>query len=443
MRVLMPVSFKSERGGLHDHVEQIAIAARARGVEVVVLCRPGPFARRLATSGITVISVDPADTPRAVKMASGAGPWDLVHTHPFAARRMGIEFARQRSLPLVATFHGWYLDEIETWHRYADAIIGVTGAIAERIRSTPGIAPERVHVVENGLDPAKVANRHAPVPGDDRILSVVSRLDTDFRETQRVLTDFMYRAAQTNRDRWRVVVAGDGSERERIVYELGRIALSARALDISFLGWCAAAELRDLYSRSFATISPGRSAIDAIAAGIPTVMTRQVGTYALDPIGSTARLHYGSPGERVAGDAFYDYCVELASSEDLLAQHAEHARSWALHAYDPVALEGRLYAIYMSVTGSYTPRARVRSGSHDSPFSAGHENGVTYITYQGPHDSLEFAFYVLRDGDRLRAEWYAKSPTIKLTPEEQSIATAVRCFVKRPDGTIDQHIVRL
>ncbi|MFD6177434.1 MULTISPECIES: glycosyltransferase family 4 protein [unclassified Isoptericola] len=441
----MPVSFNAEHGGLHDHVEEIAVSARDRDVQVVVACRPGPFASRLIAQDIPVIHVDLTDVEAACNAAREAGPWDLVHSHPFAAREFAVEFTRREEVPLIVTMHGWYLDDIAEWHESADAIIGVTGAIADRLKSVPGVAKERIHVIENRIGAAKVGRQAPGGASGPLVLSVVSRLDNDFGQTQAVIEEFIQRSTEVATDRpWHIRIAGDGSARNRVAAELGALALAPGAPDISFLGWVDALGLRRLYEDSFATISPGRAAIDAIASGIPTVLTRQIGTYALSPIGDTATLIYGTENSHVSGGSFFDFCRELAEEPQRRRDFLAYSSRTVGMRLNPQMLEFLLLSVYESVIGfGRRPQATATLPESAPEFQVTPGPTNVLVQYTGDPDGREFAFYVLHESTRIRTEWYSPQSTIEIRPDELAQVTAVQCFVKHPSGAIGQTHVKI
>ncbi len=451
MRVLMPVAFRAEHGGLHDHVIEVALGSPRYGISVTVACRPGAFADRLRGLGVPVLEVKLEDIEAAMIAADSAGPWDLIHAHPFAARAFGVAYARQRCLPLVVTIHGWYLDEVESWHTDADAIVAVTGAIADRLREI-GVPSHRVHTIENRLKPLRGAAEPSPTAKGPLTLGVVSRLDRDFNVTMRILTEFMNCARTDDRHVWRIEVAGNGLEQNAIRAELGALALQPGSPSVSFWGWLDGSDLAALYRRSFATISPGRSAIDALASGKPSILTRQIGTYALTPVGDTAKLIHGSYGTSVSGQAFHEYCVMLADDEAARIRFAEYARTSVLLRFDPTNLEQRLLGLYHSVNAPGVTRVREIPNQSPpeppagdpqprTPLLVESDNGRVSVRYAEPHEGVEFAFYVLRGTERLRVEWYSPNSSIILDAKEASEATAVRCFARTSEDEIHQWTV--
>lgn len=107
------------------------------------------FNARFRELGAEVIEHDFADTEDAIRVASQAGPFDLVHAHPFQARIVGAAIARKFQSKLFLTIHGQYLDAIDDSF---DCIICVSERIADYIRANTDIDGEKVHVIPNAVD---------------------------------------------------------------------------------------------------------------------------------------------------------------------------------------------------------------------------------------------------------------------------------------------------
>jgi glycosyltransferase involved in cell wall biosynthesis len=344
MRILMPVSFVAEAGGLHDHVEEIALAARRFGFTTVVAGRAGAFLDRLAAAGVETIAVDFSLPGAALSKLASAGPWDLIHTHPFEARAFACLAAEAWCVPLIVTIHGWYLDDLPSWHVRADAVIAVTGAIADRLKRLPGIEAEKIVQINNHLKATGTRRRLSQ--GQPSVLSVASRIDRDFGPVQTILDEFVDELVRHEDRNWRIEIAGGGTGLHDAIKHVAVRWNGPFAPPVSFLGWLQGEALSALYARSSATIAPGRSAVDAIGFGIPTIMTRQIGTYALAPVGDTAALLYGTEGARVSGRDLYAACRTFEQDTDYAFSVSESHRRIARLNFDPLSLSRRLAGVY-------------------------------------------------------------------------------------------------
>jgi starch synthase len=168
-------------GGAGVHVEYLA-RALAGLVDLTVHCqgrdRPGAVAHRpwehLATANqaIRVISTD-------LSMAAATAGADLVHSHTWYASLAGHLSSLLHGIPHVLTAHSleplrpWKAEQlgggyaISSWCERtaieaAAAVIAVSRGMRSDILMTyPGVLPDRVHVIHNGID----ARQYAPDPG--------------------------------------------------------------------------------------------------------------------------------------------------------------------------------------------------------------------------------------------------------------------------------------
>ena len=84
----------------------------------------------------------------------------LIHAHEFTANTYGTLVARMVGIPLIATVHGknYYVDQVKRRvayrmvSRYA-CMVAVSEDLKRFIVENVGVAPERIHVVYNGVNP--------------------------------------------------------------------------------------------------------------------------------------------------------------------------------------------------------------------------------------------------------------------------------------------------
>ena len=51
------------------------------------MCKPGPFSEILTKDGVEVLLTDYQDLQTSIDTALAAGPYDLIHAHPFDRER--------------------------------------------------------------------------------------------------------------------------------------------------------------------------------------------------------------------------------------------------------------------------------------------------------------------------------------------------------------------
>ena len=215
---------------------------------------------------------------------------DIIHAHsPFVTGWMGVRYARRYGIPLVYTYHtqleeyAHYLPFEETATRRAattltrgfansaDAVIVPTAAMRDRLRAV-GVT-SLLEIVPSGIDVAHFAAGHRDEdvrracgigPGQ-RMALFVSRLA---REKN---VDLLLEALAFHPDAsLRLVIAGDGPERERLEQRAGTLGIASRT---QFLGVVERGRLPDLYASADAFVFPsvsetqGLVLAEALAAG--------------------------------------------------------------------------------------------------------------------------------------------------------------------------------
>jgi starch synthase len=171
-------------GGAGVHVAELVKALRT-DIDVTVRCFGAPRSEpdtvaygvpaelAAANATLTTLGVD-------LQMAQDVQGADVVHSHTWYANGAGHIAKLLHGVPHVVTAHSleplrpWKAEQLGGGYRVsswiektafeaADAVIAVSGGMrADILRSYPSLAPERVHVVYNGID----LERWKPV--DDR-----------------------------------------------------------------------------------------------------------------------------------------------------------------------------------------------------------------------------------------------------------------------------------
>ena len=161
-------------GGAGVHVAELTRFMREL-IDVDVHCMGGPRDE----AGVYVHGVDPEldqanpalqTLSTGLRMANAAGGIDVAHSHKWYSGLGGHLAARLYGIPHVVTAHSlephrpWKREqlgggyEISSWSEknameYADAVIAVSSGMKDAILDAyPRIAPEKVHVVLNGID---------------------------------------------------------------------------------------------------------------------------------------------------------------------------------------------------------------------------------------------------------------------------------------------------
>ena len=207
------------------------------------------------------------------RRALDAVPFDIVHTHsPFAAGHEALRIARRRGIPLVATFHSKYRDDmmgkfhsrtvsdfvvkmIVHFYELCDAVWTVNAATADVLREY-GYRGE-IGIMENGTDPEPLdalaveeLNARLGRPNGLQLLFVGQH------NYKKNLHGVLGACALLKEQRipFQLVTAGSGADFHHIVAEAGQLGI---ADDCHFLGFVDdRATLMALYARADLLVFP-------------------------------------------------------------------------------------------------------------------------------------------------------------------------------------------
>ena len=272
--------------------ERIAVALarhrREQGDAVTVVAPAGALDGELASAGAGRRTFPERGRSRAgavlsalaVARAVAAVRPDVVHAHNVKAAALAWAGTRlvPRRPPVLATLHGIERGDDREAARLlarADRVACVSPDLERRMRDA-GVAPERLLVVPNGVEPApplapgrREAIREALGFAGRPLVSSVGRL-----AAVKAHDRFLAGAAELARARSDVgfAVVGDGPERARLEALAARLGLDGR---VCFTG--TRADARELIAAStavtFTSASEGLSlvALEALDAGVPVV----------------------------------------------------------------------------------------------------------------------------------------------------------------------------
>jgi len=211
---------------------------------------------------------------------------DVVHAHMFGSNVWGTLLGRLKRVPVVVAHeHTWSFQgqplrrllDRELVGRFADAFIAVAEEDRRKMIEVEGVDPDTIRLIPNGIpDPEPgdggAVRRELGIPEDAPVIGVVCEL-----RAQKALDVLFAAAAQLRHElpELRVLVAGDGPEREGLEKEARRLDLdgTVRLLGIrrdvpALLDALDVAVLSSDYEGS------PLSVMEYMAAGKPVVSTR-------------------------------------------------------------------------------------------------------------------------------------------------------------------------
>jgi glycosyltransferase involved in cell wall biosynthesis len=285
----------------------------------------------------------------------------IVHAHsPFSAGRLALRVARERGVPIVATFHSKFRDDLcrairirclvrDEVRRIVDFLCGVDqvwipqASMVGTLREYGYHGP--CHVVENGIDftpPGDITpwrargGRHLELPDHARVGLFVGQL---ILEKNLELLLASVREVRARIPGFRLVLVGEGYARRRLQKQVRELGLQASVLFHDAV--CDRRLLQAIYARADVFLLPSLYdnaplvVREAAALGVPSVLLR--GSTAAEVIddgenGFLSDNHVQSFAARV---------VDVLQDEEARARAGSGARRTLCRTWESVAREIR------------------------------------------------------------------------------------------------------
>lgn len=258
---------------------------------VCVLHRASDLAAELADTGVPIYELGldgPRGVPKAlvglIKLVS-RHHFDVIHTHLVHASALGLVAAKAARAPLAvmtrhydryASMFGSRTDRLlqDAANRLADHTFAISDAVRLTLQSAEGVAPERITVVPNGIDLARIEHQAGVRSGTVRRATGQMTISSVGSLERRKGHEFLIRAlAQLDfRPKPRLILVGDGALRAELMTLAAALGIRDR---VDFLGyqanpypWLARS---DLYVQPSLEEGFGISVLEAMALGRPVV----------------------------------------------------------------------------------------------------------------------------------------------------------------------------
>ena len=317
MKVIHLIS-GGDSGGAKTHVLSLLQNLNQHIHAQLVCFREGPFAQEARQMGIPTMICEGNNVLRVRHQLAAyirEGGYDLIHCHGSRANMIGALLRRTTGLPVVTTVHSDYrLDymgrplshlvfgTINAWAlRQLDYRIGVSDAMVDLLISR-GFPPDRSYAIYNGLDftPAPdqgdrldyLRQLGADVDEDSVVVGIAARLNP-VKDMSTLVRGFA--AAYKECPRLRLVIAGDGEERDKLKKLAAELGVEKQ---VTFAGWIsggmdrfyAALDINALTSLSetfpYALTEGARFHLATVATavgGIPYLIDQDVNGYLFAP----------------------------------------------------------------------------------------------------------------------------------------------------------------
>lgn len=256
MKVIHLIS-GGDSGGAKTHVLSL-LQSLSRSIDVTMVCfLEGPFSQEARELGIPTEVYPSRNIPgtlRLLKKKIIDGKFDLIHCHGARGNMMGALLRHSTGLPVVTTVHSDYrLDylgrplsrisygTVNTLAlRLLDYRIGVSDAMVDLLISR-GFDPDRLFPIYNGLDftlspPAMDREAYLRLMGleggeDAVVVGIAARLNP-VKDVATLIRGFA--KAHAVYPNLRLLIAGDGEQREMLESLAGELGVSAQ---VCFAGW--------------------------------------------------------------------------------------------------------------------------------------------------------------------------------------------------------------
>jgi glycogen(starch) synthase len=379
-------------GGLGRHVRKLSEELARTGVEMHVLTRGGgqerggPQARRDAGTaldelarkqrhgapseeerhGVFIHRVGeppfPRDADRFVRWVERMNEhmtacaerllqrfeFDLVHSHDWLVADAAERIARAGSLPWLCTIHATEYGRHQGWvdkppqsliharelamARSADRLITCSHYMRGHVTRVFGVAPRKVTVIPNGIDPRELEPRAADLPAlrarfaepDELLVLLVGRLV--FEKGFHLALDALAPVIRRRRG-VRFVVAGTGTAEHELKRQADRLGLSRHG---TFLGWVGDDMLHSLYRVSDLCIVPsiyepfGLVALEAMASGCLCIVADTGGLREVVPGDETVGLRFPAEDSEALRVLLERVLTDDAARTRLIDEAREH-----------------------------------------------------------------------------------------------------------------------
>jgi glycosyltransferase involved in cell wall biosynthesis len=347
-----------------QHIYLLAREQRTLGYRPALVCPGGPASRflieRCLEAGIPVYRLrvrdeKDADDYRRLIDVLRLGAFDLFHNHCGITWEgcWGTFAAAEAGVPVVSTEHLPYFMPDATGRdlklratRLLAAAVAVSHGVARTLLEAEVVAPERLHVVWNGIDPEPFARPRrgrgvSTRPGRPLVVAVGRMTE---QKGHALLLDAVA-AARRAVPEIALVLAGDGPLRGELEARVARLGLQDA---VRFRGRCRDVPTllgsADVLAQPSAFEGHPLAVLEGMTAGLPAVVT--------DTIGTNETVEHERSGLVVPPDdpaALAGALARLLLDRDFAARLGAAARARAGREFTAKVMAWRTSAIYQHV----------------------------------------------------------------------------------------------
>jgi glycogen(starch) synthase len=210
------------------------------------------------------------------------GKYDLIHCHDWLTMKAAVALKGKMGIPLVLTVHSteydrsgwiypnqWFIDIEREGMQKADRIIAVSEFTKRVIVEKYGIHPNKITVVHNAVYPIGEGEKRNLILFLGRL--TIQKGPEFFLKTAKKVLEY---------EDARFVIAGVGDMLPQLIEQAVHLGISNK---IIFTGKLTEEEVKHIYKISSIYVMPsvsepfGITALEAISAGIPTIVSKSAG----------------------------------------------------------------------------------------------------------------------------------------------------------------------
>ncbi len=330
---------------------EFVMAARDAGIEIDVIPERGRFDRSVI---------------RALRKIVEQRSPDVIVTHQVKSHFLMKVSGLWREYPWVAFHHGYtstdlkmrVYNRLDRWSLpKADRVVTVCEAFAKQLVNM-GIPRTRIHVQHNSIRPEPSVSapemyafrRKLGVKDDERMILAVGRLSKE--KAQIDLLHALKKLSDTHAEiNARLVIVGDGPERENLEATAASLGISDRVI---FTGQVRNVEVYYAAADVLANASHSEGSpyvlLEAMAANLPIVATSVGGVPEMVENDQTALLVPASDPQAMA-----DAIARVLNDEQLAQRLAASASTLSAFRFSPESYVRSLIKVYREALGSKVP----------------------------------------------------------------------------------------
>lgn len=299
-------------------------------------------------------------TPALRSLASELKP-DVIQSHAVKSHFLVRTAGLHRVAPWVAFHHGYtwpdlrarVYNQLDRWSlRAANRVLTVSEPFRQELIGR-GVAPERIDVVHNAIDPQWGLRDRRPeasaalraklgIGPEKRVVLIVGRLSSE--KDHRTLLEAAHRL-QGSVPPPHLVIVGDGPERPKIEETVRTLGLVG---SVTLAGQVPSAEpyygIADICVLSSLSEGSPNALLEAMAAGVPVVATAVGGVPEMVSHGESALLIQPGNCQAMTGAI-----ASLLADASLARKLADRARQLVLDRHAPEARTRRLVETYCRI----------------------------------------------------------------------------------------------